>query len=86
MSKKPYFIAMNFYSKLSDSCVTQLFDKITFSGNNRFNSLAKKFACPNQMFLVHMRHYSRNNYSEGIKRVMGMFIGLSFNNDPYMVI
>ena len=86
MPKRTYFILMNFfYTKLSGSSAIHLSDKIAFSGNNRFNSLPKTFACPNQMILVHMRHYSGNSCSEGVKRVMEMFIGRPFNNAPYEV-
>ena len=85
MSKRTYFIVMNFLEQSKRLSVIQVFDKIAFSSNNRFNSLPKTFACPNQMILIHMHHYSGNSCSEGIKRVMGMFIGLPFNA-PYIVI
>ena len=85
MSKRTYFIVMNFLQQ-SDSSAIQLFDKIVFSGNNRFNSLPKTFACPNQIILVYMRHYSGNSCYEEVKGAMGMFVGFSFNNTPHVVI
>lgn len=63
-----------------------MFNKIFFKGNNGFNSRSE--TCPGllQMLLIYMAHYYGYGGGKRIKRVMGMFINLPFNNAPYVVI